>query len=62
MWIVGLPYYDDLIERLKNVCGTKIHLEEIPSFLMNLIIHKIPFTGPDMKSALCNYTNDPFVS
>ncbi|CDW74660.1 swi snf-related matrix-associated actin-dependent regulator of chromatin subfamily a-like protein 1 [Stylonychia lemnae] len=61
MWVVGLPYYDQLMEKLKKVCDhNQIHIEEIPPFIMNLVLHKIPFTGPDIQLGNFNYTNDPF--
>ncbi|KEJ83063.1 SNF2 family N-terminal domain containing protein [Oxytricha trifallax] len=63
IWIVGLPYYDELFESLKKVCEiARIHIEEIPTFIMNLVLHKIPFTGPDIQIGNFNYTNDPFAS
>jgi hypothetical protein len=63
-WVVGLPYYDKLIEELKKVCESKsIHIEEIPTFVMNLILHKIPFTGTEFLKdmALYNYSDDEYV-
>ena len=63
-WIIGLNYYDTLIQELKKVCEpSQIHIEEIPTFVMNLILHKTPFTGPDMQRemAVHNYTNDDYV-
>ena len=62
MWVVGLPHYDPLLEELKRVCeNNQIHIEEIPTFIMNLVLHKIPFTGTEIQMGTFNYSNDDFV-
>lgn len=48
-WVLGVASYDLLIGELKQICDqNSIHIEEIPSFIMNLVIHKTPFTGPEI--------------
>jgi hypothetical protein len=62
-WVIGIASYDLLIEELKKLCEQNhIHIEEIPSFIMNLVLHKTPFTGPEIQMGNFNYTNDKFVS
>jgi hypothetical protein len=61
-WVLGVASYDLLIMELKQICDqNSIHIEEIPSFIMNLVIHKTPFTGPEIQMGNFNYTNDKFV-
>ena len=61
-WVLGIASYDFLINELKKLCEqNSIHIDEIPSFIMNLVLHKTPFTGPDILMGNFNYTNDKFV-
>lgn len=62
-WVLSIGSYDHLMHNISRLCDHhRIHIEEIPSFVMNLVLHKTPFTGPDMAMGHHNYTNDPYVS
>jgi len=61
-WIVGLRNYDLMVKELKHDCELNgIHIEEIPSFIMNIIFYKTPFQGPESQMHQHNYEQDDLV-
>jgi hypothetical protein len=46
-WVLSLTNYESMLERLKNICSQyEIIIQELPTFVVNLILHPTPCTGP----------------
>jgi hypothetical protein len=45
-WVMTLLNYYKLLERIKVICSEfQIHVQEIPAFVVNLMLNKTPCTG-----------------
>lgn len=62
-WVIDIQVYKSALEVLRPICiENRVHIEEIPDFCLNLILHAVPWTGAEQEKGMCyNYTSDPFV-
>jgi len=60
-WVMSLPDYYKLLEQIRSICTEfGIHIQEIPHFVVNLVLYKTPCTGEHNQFGAYNYNNDAY--